>query len=180
MQFYLPQCLNMFFWLSWLVLSTIKFCVVCASGCKLHQGLGRGGGGRENTWSDVAVWHGKLFPRRWKVHWVWCILESDATSKRVICWLRHMLLLFEITVNKLNECVGDGHVWLQILFSFAYYFLASKVRIKIDFLTEIETTSELHYLIYVLKILFKRIRRCSLIIYPKVSFTVIMELKITR
>lgn len=41
-QFYLPQCLNIFFWRSWLELSAIKICVVCASGCEFHQGLRRG------------------------------------------------------------------------------------------------------------------------------------------
>lgn len=41
-QFYLPQCLNIFLWRSWLVLSAIKICVVCASGCEFHQGLRRG------------------------------------------------------------------------------------------------------------------------------------------
>lgn len=116
-QFYLPQCLNIFLWPSWLVLSTIKLCVACASGCKLHQILG---GGAANTWSDVAVEHGKLFPSRWEVHRLWRVVHFRewCDVKEVICWLY-------LELNTLNDRVGESH---------AAWLLNSKVRMKVDFI----------------------------------------------
>lgn len=119
-QFYLPQCLNIFLWPSWLVLSTIKFCVACASGCKLHQILR---GGREHvirccsrTWSTLSKPMGSA-----------SAVTRGAFQGVMLHERGHMLTVASVCLelNKLNERVGESH---------AAWFLNSKVRMKIDFI----------------------------------------------